>query len=116
MAKEQRKKKDEKNQQKEEDKNLNAILCWNACVKKGKKTDKDGNPVLVKEQAVSIVKALLPRVAPGEKQKDYNTMKVCSKWLGSLGSEDSADRTWDAEMEALEGEVNTVAAARKPLW
>ena len=111
IAREEKEKKDEKNRQKEEDKNLNAILCWNARVDKGKKIDKDGNPVLAKQQAVSIVKALLPRIAPREKQKNYNAMKLCTKWLGSLGSEESADRTWDAEMEVLEDEVNSFAAS-----
>ena len=48
--------------------------------------------------AQSIVKVLLPKIAPGAKISDYKTVKEYTTWLGEL----AGGRTWVAEMEAFE--------------
>ena len=46
IEKKEKKKKEEMNRQKEEDKNLSAILCWLSWAKKGLKVDEKGDQVL----------------------------------------------------------------------
>ena len=48
--------------------------------------------------AVSIVKVLMPAVAPTLKVSDFTTLKsCCTKWLGELGG----GTTWVDEMMAI---------------
>ena len=54
-------------------------------------------PLLGKNDAVALVKGLMPRLAPNEKWGDYNGMKKAIDWLLSLGG----DTTWENEMEKL---------------
>ena len=54
---------------------------------------------------VAIVKVLLPVIDPNEKAKDYNTMKACEKWLGSL----TGGTTWVNEMKSYEAKVQELA-------
>ena len=57
-------------------------------------------PVLVRKDAVVIVRALLPRVdILGQlKMKEFRTANACIKWLGEIGR----GTTWDEEMRMLE--------------
>ena len=76
----------------------NAKTAHGVWVTKGRPIDADGNPVLDKNASYAVVKFLLPRVdILGElKLKDFNSMKKCVKWLGSIGR----GMTWDEHMAA----------------
>jgi hypothetical protein len=76
----------------------NAKTAHGVWVTKGRPIDADGNPVLDKNASYAVVKFLLPRVdIMGElKLKDFNSMKKCVKWLGSIGR----GMTWDEHMAA----------------
>ena len=49
---------------------------------------------------MTIVKALLPRIAQLEKLLDYLTKAKCVKWLKELAGR----TTWDTEMEQMTSE------------
>ena len=57
----------------------------------------DGCPKLEKVTTESIVKVLLPRVAPDKIWSGHKGMKKGKEWLHSL----AGGTTWDLEMEAL---------------
>ena len=67
--------------------------------------DTNNGPKLSKEGSKSIVKVLLPRIVPDGKMKEYQSMKECVKWLGSI----AGGTTWANEMEQV---VEEYAAAR----
>mmetsp|Transcript_19445 Transcript_19445/g.46675 ORF Transcript_19445/g.46675 Transcript_19445/m.46675 type:complete len:287 (+) Transcript_19445:384-1244(+) len=76
--------------------------------------DKDGNPKLPKQDAIAIVRVLLPRFAPKEKMSDYGGMSKCVKWLGSLAGRGT---TWEEEITAVRREYSAACVARsKPLF
>ena len=73
-----------------------AITVFHKWKSDGKPIDsRNHGPKLSKDAARSIVKLLLPKIAPNAKMKDYNGMAVCVKWLGSIAS----GTTWENEME-----------------
>ena len=62
----------------------------------------NGGPKLTKEAAKSMVKVLIQRIAPNELMKDYQSMKACIKWLGSI----AGGTTWVTEMEHIINEYD----------
>ena len=76
--------------------------------------DKDGNPKLSKQDAIAIVRVLLPRIVPKEKISDYGGMSKCVKWLGSVAGRGT---TWEEEITAVRREYGAALVARsKPLF
>ena len=77
----------------------------------GRLVNDDGNPKLNRKSAHAIVRFLLPRVdIKGElKMKDFNSMKVCVKWLGEV----KRGMTWDEHMHAAAEEKT---AAYEEMW
>jgi hypothetical protein len=57
--------------------------------------------------AVTIVKVLMPKMAPTLKLANYTTLKTCTKWLGKL----AGGTTWVDKMKAMEegNELNPTA-------
>ena len=65
------------------------------------------HPIMSRMSALTIVKVLMPKVAPTLKLADYTTLKTCTKWLGEL----AGGTTWVDEMKAMEegNELNPTA-------
>ena len=97
--------KKEKEQKKKDSEESDLSIALNAFDKwklDGKPINtKNNGPKLPKDAAKSIVKLLLPKIAPSEKMKDYNGMAVCVKWLKSINHNVSivCGTTWENEME-----------------
>ena len=60
--------------------------------------DKNGKIKLSQKGAKAIVKALMPRVDPTKKVKEYTAMYKCVEWLMSL-------EDWEAEMNAMSADL-----------
>ena len=73
----------------------------------GSKVDDHNHPIMLRMNAVAIVKVLMPKVAPTLKLVNYTTLKTCTKWLGEL----AGGRTWVDEMKAMKegNELNLMA-------
>ena len=99
-AKKHKKAKEEKKRKAAGTKEERAILAHCEWVREGRTLDKNGNPKLGKEDSISIVKVLLPRIAPQEKIGEYNSMSKCNEWLGSV----ARGTTWDEEMMTVASE------------
>ena len=54
-----------------------------------------------------MVKVLIQRIAPNELMKDYQSKKVCIKWLGSI----AGGTTWVTEMEHIINEYDAAETA-----
>ena len=67
----------------------------------------NGGPKLTKEAAKSMVEVLIRKIAPNELMKDYQSMKACIKWLGSI----AVGTTWVTEMEHIINEYDTAETA-----
>ena len=90
-----------------------ALTHFGIWVAAGMKVDSvTGYPKLGKVASVAIVKVLLPVIDPNEKAKDYNTMKACEKWLGSL----AGGTTWVDEMKSYEAKVQELAPVTATLF
>ena len=95
MAKAQREK------AKAESKEELAFYYFNKWKQDGRKVcDMNVNPKLNKDGAVSIVKVLMPKIAPEEKVGKYTSMGKCVEWLGKV----ARGTTWDSEMDKLEAD------------
>ena len=76
--------------------------------------DKDSNPLLSKQDAIAIVRVLLPRIAPNEKMKDYDGMGKCVRWLGGLSGRGT---TWEDELKEVAKEHREAfVATNTPLF
>jgi hypothetical protein len=84
-------------------------LCYYDDWLRGEKVlDKNKKPKLGNKGAKAMVKALMPRVAPDKKVKEYTTaMYKCVDWLEGLGK-----GVWELEMEKMREDYSrgTVAA------
>ena len=100
--------KERKKKKESEGKDQKAIEAFNAWITKGKCIDTKGHPVLNKDDSLSIIKVLLPKIAPTEKVGDYKTMKKCNEWLGNL----AGGSTWEEEMKAIETQFTESILAR----
>ena len=92
IEKEKEKKKRTENEEKLNDVGI-AVFEYNKW-KVDKPLDKNGKIKLSQKGAKAIVKALMPRVDPTKKVKDYTAMYKCVDWLMSL-------EDWEREMEAM---------------
>ena len=93
----------QKKKDKEQQYILEAVDAFHRWVAQGQQITNDAGfsyPVLVRKDAVAIVRALLPRIdILGQlKMKEFSTAKACIKWLGEIGR----GTTWDVEMRTLE--------------
>ena len=94
-------------------------LCKYYCdkwVKGGKVLDKNKKLELGNKGSKAIAKALMPRMAPDEKEKEYTTaIYKCVDWLEGLGFNCGQDsREW--EMEKMRDDYSkSTLAAHKPL-
>ena len=93
----------QKKKDKEQQYILEGVDAFHRWMAQGKQITNDAGfsyPVLVRKDAVAIVRALLPRIdILGQlKMKEFSTAKACIKWLGEIGR----GTTWDVEMRTLE--------------
>ena len=87
-----------KKKEDEDEGNDNAMKHYRKWLVDGSPLDNtNGGPKLTKEASKSIVKLLIRRIAPNELLKDYQSMKACVKWLGSV----AGGTTWATEMEQV---------------
>ena len=88
--------------------NENAMKHYRKWLVDGRPLDNiNGGPKLTKEAAKSMVKVLIRKIAPNELMKDYQSMKACIKWLGSI----AGGTTWVTEMEHIINEYDAAETA-----
>jgi len=74
-----------------------ALNHWQSWKRKANPLDKNNKLNLLKVEAVSIVKVLLPRIDPTQKLTDYVNKVQYVDWLMNL----DGGTTWEIELEAV---------------